>query len=343
MIQSDAQPGGRRQTLCAAILSAFLAVPAAGQQLPMSNSQSGAVSGTVTDVNGDAISGAVVILESSVPVEKHSARSGDTGSFAFENLTPSIHYHVTISADGFVPWVSPAFTVSAGQHVSLTGSTLRMAEGAVSVTVYSSAQPIAVEQVKNEERQRAFGVIPNFYVVYDHAAAPLTGKLKFNLALKASTDPVIFAAVALVAGAEQASDTPDYEQGAKGYGQRVGALYANGFADIMIGEAILPSLLHQDPRYFYQGTGSIRSRALHALSSPFICKADNGRWEPNYSSIGGDLAAGAISNLYSPQSNRGSRIVFEDALITTSGRMVSGLAQEFILRRFTQGENHRVH
>ena len=39
----------------------------------------------------------------------------------------------------------------------------------------------------------------------------------------------------------------------------------------MIGGAILPSLLHQDPRYFYQGSGTKKSRALHALrtySSP---------------------------------------------------------------------------
>jgi hypothetical protein len=73
----------------------------------------------------------------------------------------------------------------------------------------------------------------------------------------------------------------------------------------MIGGAILPSLLHQDPRYFYQGTGTKKSRALHALSNSFVCKGDNGRRQPNYSSIGGDLASAAISNAYYPASNRG--------------------------------------
>jgi hypothetical protein len=153
---------------------------------------------------------------------------------------------------------------------------------------------------------------------------------------------MFFAAAAFTAGVEQAGDTPNYGQGAKGYGQRIGALYANGFTDIMVGEAILPSLLHQDPRYFYQGTGTKRSRVIHALSSPFICKGDNGKWEPNYSSVGGDLAAGAISNIYYPQSNRGAGIVFENALITTGGRMVSGLVQEFILRRFTSGAKDQI-
>jgi hypothetical protein len=110
----------------------------------------------------------------------------------------------------------------------------------------------------------------------------------------------------------------------------------------MVGEAILPSLLHQDPRYFYQGTGTKRSRTFHALSNPFICKADNGKWEPNYSNVGGDLAAGAISNIYYPQSNRGAVIVFENALITAGGRMANGLVQDFILRRFTSGAKDQV-
>ena len=139
----------------------------------------------------------------------------------------------------------------------------------------------------------------------------------------------------MLAGINQAADTPNYVQGAKGYGERFGAAYADGFTDIMIGGAVLPSLLHQDPRYFYQGTGTTKSRILHALSTPFICKGDNGRWQPNYSSIGGDLASGAIANLYYPASNRGVRLVFGNALITTGGRMVNGLVQEFLLRKFT--------
>jgi hypothetical protein len=216
-------------------------------------------------------------------------------------------------------------------------SKLQLVVDAASITVFAFTRPTAVEQVRLEEQQRAFGIFPNFLVVYDHDAIALTAKLKFKLALKAGTDPTIFVATAVTAGADQAFNTPNYGQGAKGYGQRVGALYATGFGDIMVGEAILPSLLHQDPRYFYQGTGTARSRALHALSSAFICKGDNGKWEPNYSNIGGDLAAGAISNSYYPGSNRGVGTVFENALIATGGRLAPRLAQEFILRRFTSG------
>jgi len=122
----------------------------------------------------------------------------------------------------------------------------------------------------------------------------------------------------------------------KGFAQRYGATYANGLTDIMIGGAILPSLLHQDPRYFYKGTGTTRSRILYALRGPFVCKGDNGRWQPNYSTIGGDLASAAISNTYYPASNRGVGFVFGNFLLGTGQRAAANLAQEFLLSRFTR-------
>jgi len=328
--------------LRALIFSACVVIPVVGQQIGAPDPRPGKISGTVTDVSDDIVPGADVILQSSVSGERRSMVSGDNGSYTFDGLKPGISYHVTISAIGFVTWTSPVIMVSPGQIQFVTGSKLQISGGATSVTVSATSEEIATEQVRIEERQRVFGIVPNFYVVYGHDAVPLKTKLKFKLALRASTDPVFFASIALVAGADQAGDTPNYGQGAEGFGQRMGALYANGFADIMVGEGILPTLLHQDPRYFYQGTGTNRSRVFHALSSPFICKGDNGKWEPNYSSVGGDLAAGAISNIYYPQSNRGPGIVFENALITTGGRMANGFVQEFILRRFTSGAKDQV-
>jgi hypothetical protein len=198
-------------------------------------------------VSDGIVPGANVVLAGPVPGDKRSVMSGDDGSYNFGELKPGVPYHVTISAAGFVTWISPDIVLGPGQVQFLTGSKLQIAGEAASVTVYATSEQIAEEQVKLEERQRVFGFIPNFYVAYDHDAVPLTPKLKFKLALKASTDPVIFAAVAFTAGAEQAGRTPNYGGGAKGCGQRMGALYANGFTDIMVGEAVLPSLLHQDP------------------------------------------------------------------------------------------------
>ena len=331
----EVQTMSTKRTLCAILLTGSLVIPVIAQQVAAPVPQPGTISGTVTDVKDDIVPGAHVILQSSVTGDGRSVLSGDNGSYTFDNLRPGARYQITISAAGFVAWTSPAITVRPGQVQFVTGSELKLAGEAASVTVYASTEQIATEQVKVEERQRVFGIVPNFYVVYDRDAVPLTAKLKFKLALKASTDPVFFAAVALVAGADQAGDTPNYVEGVKGYGQRFGASFANGFTDIMVGEAILPSVLHQDPRYFYQGTGTKRSRAVHALLGAFISKGDNGRWQPNYSNIGGDLAAGAISNIYYPRSNRGVGIVFENALITAGGRMANGIVQEFVLRRFT--------
>jgi len=230
---------------------------------------------------------------------------------------------------------SPDILLNPIQYFILTDCKLGIAEAVTTVSVSGSSVEIATEEVKIEETQRVFGIIPNFYVVYDQHPAPLTTKLKFQLAWKTSTDAVTFLGTGVLAAMNQAGNTPDYRQGWIGYGERFGAAYADGFSDIMLGGAILPSLLHQDPRYYYQGTGTDKSRALHALSSPFVCRGDNGRRQFNYSSIGGDLGSAALSNFYYPPSNRGAGLVFENLALTTGERMVSSLVQEFILHRLT--------
>ena len=128
----------------------------------------------------------------------------------------------------------------------------------VSVTNYELAE----EQVKVEETQRVLGVIPHFYVSYRQDALPLRPKQKFELAWKTSVDPVTFAASGAFAGVQQAqNEFSGYGQGAHGYAKRYGAAYGDALIGTMIGGAILPSLLRQDPRYFYKGTGA-RDRAF---------------------------------------------------------------------------------
>jgi hypothetical protein len=143
-----------------------------------------------------------------------------------------------------------------------------------------------------------------------------------------------------VASARQAANSPHYGQGWGAYGERVGAITADGFSDIMIGGAILPSLLHQDPRYFYQGTGTTGSRIRHAMLSPFVARYDNGKWGPNYSSLGGDLASSGLANLYYHKSNRGAGLVFGNFAIGTAERIGASLAQEFIIGKFTRRGGH---
>ncbi len=313
----------------------LLAVAArSAQQTSGPETQTGTISGTVTDVNGDAVPGATVVLEGPSPSDHASVTTNENGFFQLHNLNPGTPYHIAVSSDGFADWTSPDVILKPGQVLELTDVKLKIATVVTTVFAITSEQ-LATEQVRVEEKQRVLGVIPNFYVVYDHRAMPLTTKLKFSLALRASVDPVTFIGSGMLAGIDQAANTPSYGQGAKGFGERLGAIYTDGFTDIMVGGAILPSLLHQDPRYFYQGTGTKKARILHALSSPFICKGDNGHWQPNYSSVGGDLVSGAISNAYYPAADRGRGLVFDNALITTGGRMLNGLIQEFVLRKLT--------
>ncbi len=298
--------------------------------------QSGVLSGTVTDSYGDIVPGATVAIEDGISADRRTAEAGDNGQFKFENLAPGESYRVTVTAPGFGRWTSDNLTVAAGQYQEVTGIRLVLAKAESSVTVYSSNEQIATQQVRIEEQQRVLGFIPNFYVVYDAKnAVPMTTKLKFEMALRVSVDPITFLGTGFLAGINQAADTPNYPEGAKGYGERFGAVYADGLTDTMFGGAILPSLLHQDPRYFYQGTGSIKSRLLHALANPFVCKGDNGQLQPNYSSIGGDLISSSLSNLYYPASNRGAAFVLEGVASSTAQRAVSSIFQEFVVRRFT--------
>ena len=294
------------------------------------------ITGTVLDVNGDLVPGATVMLDDASSDDRREVTSDDNAAFKFDSVKSGIRYEVTVQVKGFSTWTSPAIVLEPSQFLILDDIHLRMEGESTSITVYSSREQIAVEQVHLEEQQRVLGFIPNFYVVYDSAnAVPLTAKLKFKLAMKVSTDAVTIAGVGTMAGINQAANRPDYQQGAKGYGQRFGAEAALGFSDILIGGAVLPSLLHQDPRYFYQGTGGTRSRLKHAVASPFICLGDNGHRQINFSSIGGDLGSTALSMTYYPQSNRGAGEVFTTFGISTAERIMAAVAQEFIIPRFT--------
>jgi len=301
--------------------------------------QTGIVVGTVVDVNGDTVPGATVVLDGATLKGPRTIVSNNNGFFEFSNLDPETPYHVTISAQGFATWNSPEITLKPGQYMILTETKLHIAQALTKINVGYSREQAAAEQVKIAERQRLFGVVPNFYVVYDKDAAPLTAKMKFKLALRVSFDPVTVVGAGFLAGINQAAYTPSYRQGAVGYGERYGAIYANGLTDITVGGAILPSLLHQDPRYFYQGTGTNKSRVFHALTSPFICKGDNGQWQPNYSTMGGNLAAAALVNTYYPASNRGPALFLSNLFTNIGERAFANLAQEFILRRLTPKAN----
>lgn len=206
----------------------------------------------------------------------------------------------------------------------------------VEVEVHESQVEVAEEQIHEQEKQRILGVVPNFYVTYVPNAAPLDTRQKFQLGWKSLIDPVTLGMAAAFAGLEQAGNTySGYGRGAQGYGKRFGATYADFVSGTFIGGAILPSLLKQDPRYFYKGTGTRKSRFFYAVANAVICKGDNGRWQPNYSNVLGTLAAGGLSNAYYPASSRGIGLTFQNALIGIAGSAGAGVFQEFFSRKLT--------
>ena len=229
-------------------------------------------------------------------------------------------------------------TIGQGQAYIVPLVVLLVATQMTQVTVGLTKIELAEVQVKDQEKQRVLGIIPNFYVSYVPNAVALTPKQKFELAWKSSVDPFTFVAVGIVAGAAQAgNELSGYGQGAQGYAKRYGASYGDVVIGTFLGNAILPSLLKQDPRYFYKGTGGTRSRIFHALSSPVICKGDNGRWQPNYSYVLGSFAAGGIANLYYPPSDRhAAGPIVGAALIRLGESAIAAVFQEFVVRKLTR-------
>jgi hypothetical protein len=207
--------------------------------------------------------------------------------------------------------------------------------GSSSSSSASSAGPSqrekAAAQLKEQEHQRVLGIVPAFNISYRSDAVSLTRMQKMSLALHSSLDPVTFAGAFLVAGYhELKDDNTGFGWGAEGYGKRAGAAYLDSINGTMIGNGILPSLLHQDPRYFRLGHGTFTHRLLYSLATNVVCKHDNtGKWEPNYSNVLGNIASGGISNLYYPSSDSGIGQTFTNGFIVTAEGGFGSIFQEF--------------
>jgi Carboxypeptidase regulatory-like domain len=315
----------------------FLVVPVSAQRNDPANA-AGTILGTVVDATSDPIPGATVVLQG--PAGNHlTSITKDDGSFGFQHVAPGIAYQITVAAEGFGEW-SSSVTVEPGQEKTLTDVTLHILAVQRAVTVTYSSKEIAAQQLKAEERQRVLGFIPNIFVTYEPHPEPLTARMKFHLAYKGLTHPTFFGFEALWAGVEQAAGMTDYRQGARGYGERFGANLTSGASEGLFANAILPSLLHQDPRYFYRGSGTKGSRAWHAVLAPFVCQGDNGKSQPNYSQMGGSLISASLSNTYYPDSQRGPGLVFTNFGTSMGLHVALSLAQEFVLGKFTSRGKH---
>jgi hypothetical protein len=308
---------------------------APGLDQPPDQSSPGIISGTVVDQSGALVAGAEVRLAGDLPSQNQQALSGSDGQFSFSNIAPG-PFHLTVTSAGFAPQ-SFSGTLHPGENFTVPEIVMVIAANITEVRVGLPQIEVAEEQMRVEEHQRVLGAIPNFYVSYVPDAAPLTSRQKFKLAWKTVIDPITFLMVGGTAGIQQAQNHfKGYGQGAVGYADRFGAGYGDTVSSTFIGGAILPSLLKQDPRYFYKGTGTFGSRFLYAVAMSVVCKGDNKRWQPNYSGILGSMAAGGISNLYYPAQDRdGLGLTIDNTLIGIGESAVANLLQEFLIRHLT--------
>jgi hypothetical protein len=296
------------------------------------------ITGIVADTDAAAVQGARVALQDIESNATRTTTSGGDGNFVFSSV-PEGRYILRINATGFASWkINDIIVVHEGENFVVPQVQLGVESINTSVNAISM-EDLAEQQITAEEHQRILAVLPNFYVSYLPDAAPLTRKQKFKLAVVVSRDPMTYFTTGVNAGIEQwQGDFAGYGQGFSGFAQRYAATYGDRLSSTFLGAALLPSLLHQDPRYFYRGHGPIIVRALYAISTVAVCKNDSGHWRPNYSNVLGNLGAAGISTLYYPSSDRHSvQVTVDNTLLGVAEGAFGTLFQEFLLRHLTHG------
>jgi len=228
--------------------------------------------------------------------------------------------------------VESPFAAAAQQAASQQSTTAQTQTGTTTTTT-------ATQQKTSNDR--LFYFLPNFLTLEESDnVAPLTWKEKYKVTLRGVVDPSEFVLVGFVALIGQATnDNPTYGQGMEGYAKRYGTAYADNAIENMLASAVLPSLLHQDPRYFQLGHGSTGARIWHAVSRVAITRSDSGKHEFNFSEIGGALGAAAISTYsYHPESERGFGNV-----ISVWGTQIGWDMATYVLKEFWPDLRRRAH
>jgi hypothetical protein len=266
---------------------------------------------------------------------EHSLIADSNGVFTVEGLVPGA-YRVSVNAIGIEPYIPTEVILRAGEKRELPIVATQIPTKTTTVEVAATLNDVAQAQVQQQEQQRVLGLWPNFYSSYIWNAAPMTPKLKFQLTIRSVIDPMTFMVAGSLAGVEQAHNTfPGYGQGSEGYAKRFGAAYADATLGRMVSRAILPTVLHQDPRYFYRGSGSFRSRLLYALAQSVVCRGDNGQLQPNYSQIMGSFAVAGLANLYRAPEDRHSVLTVRHGLVVLGNGALDNLLREFLSRKLT--------
>lgn len=282
---------------------------------------------------------AVSVILLSVPFFLNAQQNGDTGSIAIVDLpeTPQAQSDASPSDSASQQTqqppeqhpVQPGPGTPSGQTPASQGDSGSQ-DSTTQTAAEKSQHEKAEEQLKEQERQRIAGVMAAFNTTRNMDAVPLSPGQKYRLFFKSATDPWPFFLTGVVAGIGQAEDSySEWGQGFQGYAKRYGAAYSDYFIGNFFGNAVLPAVLHEDPRYFQKGTGRASTRALWAAASTVWCRRDNGTWGPNYANVAGNMIGAAISRLYYPPSERTVSDTINDGLTVTVEGIVGAEVIEF--------------
>jgi hypothetical protein len=313
----------------------LLALAVAGMALP-SFCQPGSITGIVVDASGASIARAQVRLFLDGRGPDQETRSTDSGTFSFSNVAPG-SYRLAFTANSFAAKTLSG-EIQPGETVNLPPAALALDTVTTEVIVTQTQAEIAEAQVKVAETQRFAGLVPNYFVNYDPDAVPLNAKQKLELTWKTYLDPSAFVINGIIAGVWQAQNTnKGFGQGAQGYAKRYGAAFADYGTALMLEKFVMPTIFKQDPRYFFKGTGTKRSRLLYAISRSVICRGDNKRDQFCYSSFLNRFASGFLTNYYYPAADRNSSLdVVRGAAIGIGADALGNVFQEFVARKITR-------
>ena len=309
---------------------------------PSTAARTASIRGQISDVNGGIVPGASVSILTSAGVgvqgkPLRQATADGEGRFVLDDLQPGT-YNLRIDATGLQSFEPPPVLLKANEQYVLPDTALPLATSSQSVDVVATRNEIAEEELNGEIKQRVLGILPNFYTSYVWDAAPLSTRQKFRLTFRSLTDPWIFISTGITAGIQQEQGTyPEYGTGASGYAERYASAYGDVLAGRLIGSAILPAIFHQDPRYFYRGTGGIPRRTLHALVSSVAARSDRGGVEPNYTHTLGNFAAGYLSQAWHQGSDSGLTLALDNTLIGIGDTALHNLLEEFLYKHISTG------
>jgi len=294
----------------------------------------GSIQGKVTDSSDTPILGAVVTVQGADGSPRTTV-SDSEGAFKISSLALG-NYSVKVSASGMSDWTALNVPASLTPESKPVLAVLQVAHEVITVTVGLPPEEVAEEQLHQELKQRALGIIPNYYVTYENHPAPLSPKQKLHLGFAALLDPVTIGMAGATAGIQQAMNSHhQFGQGAQGFGKRFGADYGTDLNHMVITSVAAASILHQDPRYFYSGQGTKARRAWYAIESAFRAKGDNGKWQPPYADVIGTTAAAEISNIYYPGSRTQYTLLGRSLMFHFARLIAVNLAEELFLKKVT--------